>query len=435
MGKNYLSNFFKYISANMIGMIGFSIYIFADTYFMSYYAGPMGLTALNIAIPIYGLVFSFGYMLGVGGGTNFSYCVAKKDYKRGNEFFRVSISYALVVGILISIIGILFSKNIAHILGANKESLEMTSIYVKTVLAFTPFFLLSNNLVTFVRYDNNPNLAMVAMLVSSFFNMVADYIFMEFLKLSVFGAALATGLSPIVSLAIVSKHFIKKEGMLEFQGFFFKIKDFLKIARLGVSTSVYEMSQGLVTMAFNYLILGVSGNIGIAAYGIITNVGAIIMSMFSGLQQGIQPLISYAHGSKDEFGVKKYLKYSITFGIGLSLFVYMGSIINLNPLIAVFNSQNVDILYDLARVGIIIYFLGFLPHGLNISLIAYKNATNNPRISFILSLARGSFFTIIYAFILSRHFGMVGIWLSFPLSEISTLALYGVLKKIIDKKI
>lgn len=435
MGKNYLSNFFKYISANMIGMIGFSIYIFADTYFMSYYAGPMGLTALNIAIPIYGLIFSFGYMLGVGGGTNFSYSAAKKDYKRGNEFFSVSLSYALLVGVIISIIGIFFSRNIAGILGANEESIEMTNIYIKTVLTFTPFFLISNNLVTFVRYDNNPNLAMAAMLVSSFFNMTADYIFMEFLNLSVFGAALATGLSPIVSLAIVSKHFIKKEGMLEFQGFSFKVKDFLKIARLGVSTSVYEMSQGLVTMAFNYLILGVSGNIGIAAYGIITNIGAIIMSMFSGLQQGIQPLISYAHGSKDQYGEKKYLKYAIVFGIGLSLFVYISSVMNLNPLISVFNSQKVDILYELARSGIILYFLGFLPHGLNVSLIAYKNATNNPRISFILSLARGSFFTIIYALILSRYFGMVGIWLSFPLSEISTLGLFVVLEKILNKKI
>lgn len=435
MGKNYLSNFFKYVTTNMIGTLGFSIYIFADTYFMSYYAGPLGLTALNIAIPIYGLIFSFAYMIGVGGGINFSYSLAKKEYEKANEFFSISISYAFLVGVLFSILGILFSKDISRILGANAESLEMTNTYIKTVLSFGPVFLLSTNLVTFLRYDNNPNLAMVAMLSSSFFNILADYIFMEYLNLSVFGAALATGISPIVSILISLKHIFKKEGILDFKGFSFKIKKLFQIARLGVSSAIYEISQGLVTLAFNYLILGISGNIGIASYGIITNIGAIVMSMFSGLQQGIQPLISYAHGKKDTFGEKKYFKYGIIFGLALSLLVYVGSILNLDTLISIFNSQNVRLLYELAKSGMILYFLGFIPHGLNISLIAYKNATNNPRISFILSIARGSIFSLLFAFLLSHFFGMTGIWLSFPLAELATLGLYGIFNKIVKEKV
>lgn len=155
--------------------------------------------------------------------------------------------------------------------------------------------------------------------------------------------------------------------------------------------------------------------------------------MFNGLQQGMQPLISRAHGVRDYIGEKIYLKYGIVFGIVLSVFVYVISFLNLDGLIRIFNSQNVKILYDLAKTGIIVYFLGFLPHGLNIAIIAYENATNNPRMSFILSLARGTILSLLFAFVLSHYFGMLGIWLSFPLAEMVTLGLYVVFKKILDK--
>ena len=435
MEKNYLSNFAKYISANMIGTLGLSLYIFADTYFMAYYAGHLGLTALNIAIPLYGILLGLGYLFGTGGGINFSYLAAKKDYKKANEYFSVSISYAVLSGIILSIIGILFSKNISWALGANEESLAMTNTYIKTLLAFSTFFIPSTAIMTFLRYDDNPNLAMIALLFSSLFNIVFDYIFMECFKLSVFGAALATGLSPIVSILISLAHFFKKDKILKFEKVSFKVKKLLEVIKLGTSSFIYEMSQGLVTLSFNYLILGISGNIGIAAYGIITNIGGIVMSIFNGLQQGMQPLISSAHGRKDTFGERKYFKYGIIFAAILSLTVYFGSILNIDSLISIFNSQNLKILYDLAKPGIILYFLGFLPHGLNISLIAYKNAINNPRLSFILSIARGTIFSLLFAFVLSHHFAMTGIWLSFPLAEIATLVLYKLIEKILDKKL
>ena len=419
----------------MIGTIGLSLYIFADTYFMSYYAGPLGLTALNIAIPIYGIIIGLGYMLGVGGGINFSYSAAKKNYDKANEFFSVSITYAIGIGIFLSILGLLFSKNISQLLGANSESLEMTNIYVKTIMAFSVFFVLNNTVVTFLKYDDNPNLAMIALLLSSLFNIVGDYVFMEYFNLGVFGAALATGMSPIVSLLISLRHFIKKEGILEFQKISYKFHEFLEIIKLGTSTFVYELSQGLVTLVFNYLILGISGNIGIAAYGIITNIGAIIMSMFNGLQQGMQPIISHAHGRKDTFGEREYFKYGTVFAIILSAVVYIGSVLKIDGLIGIFNSQDLEILYNLAKSGIILYFIGFFPHGLNISLIAYKNATNNPRLSFILSIARGSVFILLFAIVLSQYLGMTGIWLSFPLAEIATLVLYKIIEKILDRKL
>lgn len=429
MENKYLYNFSKYVSANIIGALGTSLYIFADTYFMSYYAGPMGLTALNIAMPIYGIIFALAYMIAVGGGINFAYSLGKKDYNKGNEYFSISISNGLLVGTFLGLLGFIFSKEISIFLGANSESLEMTNTYIKTLISFSPFFILNTIIVTFLKYDNNPKLAMIASLAGSLFNVVGDYVFMEYFHLSVFGAALATGMSPIVSILISLGHFRKKSCTLKFKGLILKFKETKNIAKLGVSTSVYEISQALVTLAFNYIILDIAGNIGIAAYGIITNIGAIVMSLFNGMQQGMQPLISRAHGVKDIRGEKIYLKYGVIFGILLSASVYLTSVLNLDTLIGIFNSQNVDSLYQFAKTGILIYFLGFLPHGLNIAVIAYENAGNNPKISSILSLARGTVLSLIFALVLSRFYGMTGVWLSFLLAEVATLVLYGLLKK------
>lgn len=192
MKTNYLSNFIKHTSTNIIGTIGLSLYVFADTYFISYYEGAIGLTTLNISLPIYSLLYGLGYLFGIGGGINFTYKLTKEKIEDANSYLNLAVTTALIIGILMTLSGLLFAEPIANLLGANAESLGLAKIYIRTILAFSPFFILSTMLQSFLRYDDNPKLAMVALLSSSFFNIVADYVFMEHFGLGVFGAALAT---------------------------------------------------------------------------------------------------------------------------------------------------------------------------------------------------------------------------------------------------
>lgn len=429
MKTNYLSEFIKHTSTNIIGTIGLSMYVFADTYFISYYSGPIGLTTLNIAVPIYSVLYGLGYLLGIGGGINFTYRQAKGDLEEGNSYFNLSVTLGLILGLLMTLIGVFFTEPVAYFLGANGESIELAKIYIKTILLFSPFFILSTTLLSFLRYDDNPKLAMIALLGSSFFNIIGDYFLMEHMNLGIFGAALATALSPLVAILMASPHYIKRRGDLHLSKLFVNGKKFFELMRLGLSTFVYEMSAGLVILIYNYLILDIAGNIGVAAYGIVVNIATIVLSIFNGLQQGIQPLIGYAYGSGDEKGVKTYLRYGLTFGLVLSMSLYLLSIPNVDALISIFNSQNVRELHNLARMGILIYFLGFVPTALNVVFIAYNNATNNPRVALMLSLARGSVLVILFAYVLSRLYGMNGIWMSFPLAEVCTILLYILLSK------
>ena len=207
---NMKGTFAKYVSLNIIGMMGLSCYILADTFFVAQGIGVNGLSALNLAIPIYSFLHGTGLMIGMGGATRYSISKSK-------ETFTQSLYYAFFISCLFLIIGILFSNQLATLLGADSDTLQNANIYLRTILNFAPMFLLNNVIICFVRNDDNPQLSMAAMLIGSFSNIILDYIFIFPCKMGMFGAAFATGIAPVISLMILSLHFIKKKNTFYFK--------------------------------------------------------------------------------------------------------------------------------------------------------------------------------------------------------------------------
>ena len=166
-----LKEFIKYTVFNVLGMIGLSCYILADTFFISFGLGANGLAALNLALPVYSVINGSGLMLGIGGATKYA-IMKNQGNKKYNESFMNTVFMAIVIGIIFFLTGIIFSGNIATLLGANKQVYHMTSIYLKVLLMFGPAFVLNNVMNAFVRNDGNPRLSMIAMLVGSFGNII-----------------------------------------------------------------------------------------------------------------------------------------------------------------------------------------------------------------------------------------------------------------------
>ena len=209
--NNIFYLFIKYVSLNVLGMIGLSCYILADTFFIARGIGSDGLTALNIAIPIFNFVNGIGLMLGMGSATKYAILKAQNKNNEANIIFTNSLIYILIISVLFIAVSIFFTSHIAYILGARDNIHTMTNIYIKMILLFSPMFMLNNVLLGFVRNDNHPRLAMIAMLMGSLFNIVFDYIFIFLFNMGIFGAVLATVFSPIVSILILSILFIKKD--------------------------------------------------------------------------------------------------------------------------------------------------------------------------------------------------------------------------------
>lgn len=417
MDKTIGKDFSKYVSLNVLGMIGISCYILADTFFVSKALGATGLAALNLSISIYSVMHGIGLMIGIGGATRYNILSTKSKEQKTNKVFSISVSVGLIIGLIFLLIGVGASKPLATMLGANAETLDLTNTYLKTILIFAPFFILNNVLLAFVRNDNSPRLSMIAMLTGSISNIILDYVFIFPFGMGIFGAAFATGLAPIISIGVLSIHFITKNNRFEFIKTKMNLHAIKDIFSLGLSAFINEVSSAVVLITFNLVILGIAGNIGVASYGIVANISLVGIAIFTGLSQGIQPLISKAHGLQDGETVNKVLKYAITTSLILSFIIYIGMFTQAESIVQIFNDQNNAQIASLATTGLRIYFIGLIFAGLNIVIASFLSAMESPRNAFIVSIGRGIVVIIPAVIILTNLLQMTGVWLSFVVTE------------------
>lgn len=203
-------SFFKYVFQNILGMIGISVYILADTFFISLAEGADGIAALNLVLPIYSLIFAIGAMIGVGSAIRFNIASVRKE-QTADRYFSNAILFAILIGVIFILLGIFIPDKILALLGGDRNIIAVGKAYTRIFMMFTPFFMLNHIFNAFVRNDGSPSLAMAATLFSSLFNIVFDYILMFPLQLGMAGAALATAFSPIIGVLICSLHFLNKK--------------------------------------------------------------------------------------------------------------------------------------------------------------------------------------------------------------------------------
>lgn len=416
------SNFIKYVSLNVIGMIGVSCYILADTFFIAKALGTAGLASINLSISIFSIMQGMGLMIGIGGATDFS--IRKQlDKDQSNKSFMQSIYIGAFVSLIFIIIAMFFTVPLSRLLGADKTTLPLTKTYLTTVLSFAPFFILNNILLAFIRNDHNPKLSMIAMIVSSLANIVLDYIFMFPFSMGMFGAAFATGLSPIISLGILSTHFISKKQSFHLIRCKVQVERILRIMSLGFSSFIGELASAISLITFNLIILKIEGNTGVAAYGIIANIALVATAIFVGIAQGLQPLASDYYSKGSFRSVNRILRYAIMSALMFSVVIYGTIFIFANPIVSLFNSENNIQLNLLAVEGVKLYFIGYLFAGINIVAAAFLSATSNAKEAMVISILRSCMILIPSVLIFSILFDMTGVWSSFVITELLVFVL------------
>lgn len=421
--------FGKYVSQNIFGMLGVSCYIIADTFFIAKAAGTNGITVLNLVLPIFNLIFAIGAMTGVGSATRFTILRAQKDATAEN-YFSNAVFCACILGAVFILAGIFIPDKILAIMGGDETIVALGTGYMRIILMFAPFFMLNHIISSFVRNDDAPSLAMIGTLAGSLFNIVFDYIFMFPMKLGLVGAALATAASPVISIIICSKHFLDKKNTIRFVWSMPSAKRLFQSWQLGVSAFVGEISSGVTTTVFNFLILGLVGNVGVAAYGVIANFALIATAIFNGVSQGSQPLLSEYYGKGDTASVRKILGLSIKTALILAVAVLIVVYLFTTSLVALFNSENSTQMAEYAYMGMRLYFIGFLFAGFNIVGTGFLSATDRSKEAFITSMMRGFVAIIACSLLLASIFGLNGVWVSFAVSEcLTALLLIGVLRK------
>lgn len=421
--QNLNRTFARYMSLNILGMLGMSGYILADTFFVSSRLGSDGLAALNLAISVFGFINGLGMMLGIGGATRYAICKAREDDREANASFTLSLVAGIGAGVVLVLFGLLFSRSLAGLLGAEDRILPMCAVYLRTAFLFAPFFILNHILVAFVRNDGSPKLAMTAMLVGSLSNIVLDYLFLYPLNMGIFGAALATGTAPIIGIAISSIHIFSGRSQFKAVPTGLSLRKMAAVAGLGIAAFINEFSSGITLVVFNLLVMHAAGTIGVAAYGVVANLALVVLSVFTGIAQGSQPLLSHAYGMQDLSVVRRVYHMALLLASALGLLALGAALLFPTQLVSLFNSEGNAALQAIAEPGLKLYFIGFLFVGFNFVSAALLGATKQAGASFRVSFFRGCLGIVPAACLFAFLFGMTGIWLAFPAVELVTLFL------------
>lgn len=433
MNDNLRRQFIRYVPLNVLGMLALSCYILADTFFVANGVGADGLTALNLVMPVYSLMSGLGLLFGMGGATKYAIHRGAKEVKQANKCFTLTMLLCIGTGIFIMLTGVFFSKDICILLGADHAIMPLAKEYIQTIMLFAVAFIVNNALVCFVRNDGVPLLSMLAMVTGSLSNVFLDYLFIFPMGMGMFGAAIATCMSPLIGMATLSLHLFSRNNQMRLVRGGIKLRKIAGIISIGFSAFITEFSTGLVMLIFNFIILSIAGNTGVAAYGIIANLSLFAIAIFAGISEGVQPLISNAYGSGDEHSLHKVFRWAVLLAAVIGTALYIIVFIFAAPLAGAFNRDGNPVLAQMATQGMRLYFPLLLLSGTNIVTASLFASISKAGASFLISSLRAFTLVTVFVLVLSRLWGITGVWLTMPCTELITFLVSLTLLKRIKK--
>lgn len=420
--KFTFTQFLKFVAPAVISMIFISLYTIIDGIFVSTLVGSDALASINIILPIINIIFGVAIMMGTGGSAIVAIKLGKKKYAEANDSFSLIFVAALVMGVALATITLVFFDKICMFLGATENLLPYCVSYGKIIALFTPIFILKSMLEFFVRTDGDFNFSLFLSIIGGVINIGLDYVFIVTFNMGIAGAALATGLGVLVSMILGFWYFTSKKSTLKFIKPKFDFKILSETMVNGSSEMVTELSTGVTTLIFNILVLKYAGEDGVAALTIILYAHFLLVSTYLGFASGIAPLISYNYGCKNVSKLKETFKYSKIFILVSSIIIFISSMVFAPYIVRIFVSPESNV-FLLALSGLKLFSIAFLFVGVNIFASGLFTAFSNGKISAVISFARTFLFIFIGVLILPTAFDLNGVWLTVPFAELATVVL------------
>ena len=411
----------KFTLPSVIMMVFNSFYTMVDGGFVSNMVGTTALSAVNISYPLISLVFAIGIMLASGGSAVVAKQMGEGQQLKAKQSYTFIVTCGVVVGIIIAAIGLLFTKEISLLLGANEAIYEYCYDYILYISIFIPFAILQVLFQFFFVTAGKPNLGLILTILGGVANIFLDYLFMGPMNLGIKGAAIATGIGFTIPAVIGLIWFAKKEErLLCFTKPKFDGKVLFKTCTNGSSEMVSNLAVAVTTFLFNKLMMRYVGEDGVAALTIVLYAQFLFTAVFLGYTSGIAPLFSYNYGAQNEKRLKKLFKLSIIFITICSVGAYAFSLLLAAPVVGLFSAPN-SAVYNLAIHGMDLFGISFLFMGFNIFASGLFTSFSNGLVSALLSFLRTFVFIILAIMILPKFLDVNGIWLSIPLAEVVAL--------------
>lgn len=402
-----------------IGMMIFtSIYGVVDGFFVSNFVGETAFTAVNFIMPFLMILGAFGFMFGSGGSALVAKTLGQGDKEKANRLFSMLVYISFCLGIIIAILGIIFLRPIASLLGASGEMLDNCVIYGIIISIGLPFFMLQMEFQSFMITAEKPQLSLIFTVAAGCTNIILDALLVGVFRFGLVGAALATIISQFVGFACPFIFFLRKNSsLLRLGKCTFDFGALLKTCTNGSSELMTNISMSLVGILYNTQLLKYAGEHGVAAYGVLLYVNFIFISAFIGYSIGCAPVIGYHFGANNSPELKGVLKKSTVIILVSSVIMVGLAEILAIPMSLLFVGYN-PALMALTRRAFIFYSFSFLFSGFAIFGSSFFTALNNGPVSAIISFMRTLLFQTAAVLILPIFFGIDGIWLSIIVAEL-----------------
>ena len=430
------SKFKEFFLPTLFTSMAGNICLFVDGLIVSFLIGASNLAPIQIVAPVITFVNLIYWMIGLGGSVLCSVAKAEFDDRKSNSYFSVSIISLISIGVLIAVIGVLFSGSIAQFLCISQPELipQVNSYFIALVIGM-PFLCYMMSLSYFIRADGIPTLPFRAILIANIVNICFDIIYIKFFGMGLSGAALATSTGYLVGSVLISYYFFKKERTLEFiklkvNSFFNFLK---KIVTSGFSSASTQLYLTLKLLVINFLIGLFIGKSGVVAFGICYNSLFILYIFLIGTAQTMSPIVSVYYKEEDYSGVnfivKRALKIVMVSSLALSvlLIVYPQALL---ILYSVKNPADVPVVLNALRI----FAISYVGTAITFLYTFYAQAIQKNQLSTIISLLEGFVLPIAAAVILAYAIGGNGIWISFAIAEALTILFIFIYSRHLNKK-
>lgn len=410
---------FRFALPSIVMMVFTSIYGVVDGTFVSNFVGKTPFAAVNLVWPFLMILGAFGFMIGTGGSALVAKTLGENKKEDANRYFTMLITLVIILGIVLTIFGLIVVRPLSHALGARGQMLEDCVTYGRTLMIFNTAFMLQSVFQSLFITAEKPRLGLIMTVVAGLTNMVLDALFIAVFKWGLVGAALATGLSQCIGGILPLIYFLssKNDTALKFVKTKLEGKILLKACANGASELMTTVSSSLVSMLYNFQLMRLAGQNGIAAYGAVMYVEFAFVAVFIGYSIGTAPIVSYHYGSENHDEVKNMLQKSFKIMSVLGITMMLLAQMLASPLAKVFVGYDKQ-LFDMTVHGFRLFSFYFILAGINIYSSSFFTALNNGIISAIISFSRTLGFETLAVIILPIFLQLDGVWLAITVAEI-----------------
>lgn len=414
--QRYRKQIVHYVAPAILTNACSFLFSVVDGLFVGNGVGTDALAAVNICVPFVTISIALNMLPSIGGITIGAVRMGGKNTDGANEVFRHSVTFSLILGVVLTLLGTLASGPLATMLGATATYHSMAQDYLFWWSLFIIPNFLSMNLQGFCRNDGQPVLVAVATVAGTLVNVFLDWLLVYPLQKGVAGAAIATGASQVTTLLIVLSHFILKKGVLRFGGYQPVRKLFVQIMYRGMPEMIAQFSSPIMTLWMNRTLGRYIGDVGVNTFSVISYISSLTLAILFGASEGMQPLLGQSYGAGKDKDVDHYFKVGLYIAtIGSAIIIALFCIFDV-PLAKIFGARGL-ILEEICKY-ILPFSWGFIFAGANSMVSSYLYSTMHSRPAIVLNLVRSFATNTFCILVLPIIFGKGIIWYTYGISEV-----------------